>query len=224
MSVDMDRIKDVLQEGAARRHAEAGTNPDNLLVVAGEKMDITKENEFVPETMPKYVTDQGKVLDLDTGEYVELPNTMTIDNRVLKISDFGMDGAGGVVELYEQYLEAFQQKQKTLFYVMDGSVQIPNYLKCDDAKKLLVTKLQPSGDYLTYVDWANPHTTFEMWMEWSRATVRWRIEHDLENRYVNEMDIQKRSYMEEARAFMQTTLIAIEKYLALPERARLQGV
>ena len=232
-----DYAEQTLEGGAAKRQTIA---PDDLMVIGGQKYDLSKSYASAVQEMldkgqavnpdqiiPKYVTANGKVYDTDTGEEVSMRDTVVIDNRVLSVGDFGGDALGMVAEMYEQFLCACQQGQKSEFRKLDQghTAEIIDHVKSQDARQMLQEKLDPHTlETYWVVDWSDPHVTFEGWMEWVAATLRWRLNTDLKRRYDREVDIQKRSTMTTSRDILDPFLIAVEKFLALPEKKRLTAV
>lgn len=227
----MQELQDVLAAGAARRTT---INPDDLMVIGGRKFDLSKDygaglpEDFDPDSIiPRFVSDSGKVYDLDRGEIVTLQDTIEIDNRALKVGEFGTDGACMVAELYEQFLSAFHTGQRAIFRKMRPEAEIIEYVTHPESRKLLQEDTEAglrTGQTVLFIDWGNPQVTFEHWMVWAAATLRWRLKSDLERRYANEIDIRTRDTMQTTKSVLEPTLIAIEKFLALPERKRLTAV
>lgn len=230
-------IQDILSRGAAQRQAVAA---DDLMVIGGQKFDLSRDYaDGLPEGMdpdmifPRFVTASGKVYDLDaededgekSGKEVSMADTIEIDNRVLKIGDFGGNAACMVVELYEQFLNATHNAQQAYYHERDYSHQIPDYVTDENSRRMLQSKTDfKKAVTIHFVDWGDQDVTFEHWMQWSAATTRWRIKSDLKRRYEHNLDIRKRQTMQSAKDVLEPTLVAIEKFLALPERKRLTAV
>jgi hypothetical protein len=240
------KTQDSLESGAAARQTIA---PEDLMIVGGKKIDLSKDlsaevlEEDNPEDyLPRLVTAGGKVYDLDKGEEIKLDDTIEIDGRALRIGAFGGDAAVMVWELYEQFLKACQNGLKSEYRKLDGTGEIIDCLAAStsgsrltmagapwiaretEAKRMIQTRMDPNMESVSFVDWGNPHVTFEQWMVWAAATIRWRVRVDLPNRYERQIDIRKRETMQDSKNVLEPTLVAIEKFLALPERKRLTAV
>lgn len=231
-----------LAEAAAALERDAARRPnaptDSVIGVGGERVDLsapipqTISNRELERKFPRYVVaGDGRIYDTDHQDGagnpvpVDLRDTITLDNRVLSVGEFGQDGSGIVIQMYEDFLRAHQGDFNAEYRQSDGSGRILMFLKNADAHKMLRTRTDPKTmERVHYVPWGSPHVTFEQWCHWGVATMLWRIKVDLPHRYDAEIDIRKRADMSTAKAFMESSLIAIEKYLALPERGRLIGV
>lgn len=214
-----DAVNRILEAGASKRSV---IHPDDLMVIGGNKLDMSKE--ISDKQIPKYVTANGKIFDTDDGKEVEMTDTIEIDNRVLKVGEFGGDAATIIIDLYEMFLQAHQSDIETVFHAVDCSEGIPEMIKDEPTKQRIKTRLAPNGEWEKYLSWGDPRIEFEQWLHVSAATARWRIRWDLERRLIMEMDIRRREDYHKAKDVLEVVLIAIEKYLGLPERGRLLGV
>jgi hypothetical protein len=187
------------------------------------------------EELPKKVVDKqsGKVLDLDTEE-VSTPELIEISGVQIDISEFGPGGLYWIQTMYEQWLAAVQEDRESTFSSedeggVDSSIIIdklkthymrPEYLKI--LKHRLAPR--PSDNVMMsqgYIRW-DRHTTLEQWLAWTAATLRWRIEYEIERRRItlalSELDVKN------ARTACENCLIAAEKFLSLSERRRLISI
>lgn len=217
--MDRDAISKILEGAASKR---AVISPDDLMVIGGQKLDMSQE--ISDKKIPKYVTANGKIFDTDSGLQVEMADTIEIDNRVLKVGDFGGDAATIIVDLYEMFLQAHQMDIETVFNAVDCSEGIPDMVKDDPTVQRIKSRMRPDGTWEKYLPWGDPRVEFEQWLHVSAATARWRIRWDLQRRLLCEMDIRRREDYHKAKDVLETVLIAIEKYIALPEKGRLLGV
>lgn len=194
---------------------------EDTFIVGGRKVDITKTLAG-RDSLPKYVVAEGgAVYDLDTGEAVQLEDTVEIDGRILKVGAFGSDGFATLYELFEMFLFAHENVEESVFRPDDGSSSIIEFMHNDEAKKMLRTRFGVDGLLEQYIDWGIEIVTFELWLAWAIAQMRWMIKARLEQRFREEMDIRSRGTMVQVRDVLDLTIIAAEKYLALPERQRL---
>lgn len=241
---------DILSAGAARRQTIA---PEDLIVIGGQKFDLSKDyverfqaavEAGIPvnpdELFVRFVTIDGKVYDLDCDPdeplvEIALNNTVVIDNRVLTIGDFGASFYCIIYEMYEQFLNACgilvpdaSTSQKSVFRKgrADRSSDIIEYCRHENgARQALIERINPATlEPYWEIDWGNPNVTFEIWLEWTAATLRWRIKSDLKRRYEREIDIRNRDTLQTSKGVVEDTLVAVEKFLALPEKKRLTGV
>ncbi len=231
----VDDAKRVLEGGAPKRQTIAD---EDLMVVGGNKIDLSAdmaanvEDDDNPDSfLPRFVCTDGKVYDLDAedaegnrgGEEMSLRDTIEIDGRVLTIGDF--EGhIVIVIEMYETFLKACHHGWPSEFRRKDGTFDIIDYVQDIHSKRMIQPKYDPDGTVVYYVDWSDPSVTFEHWMQWAAATTRWRLKAQLQERYEREIDIRTRQTMKTSQDVAGETLVAIEKFLALPERKRLTAV
>lgn len=217
-----------LMDGAARREAAQSIAADDLMVVGGTKLDMSKP--IPDEQLPDHVCYDGVIWDITNPAgpvQVTLKDSITIDGRVIAVGDFGGDATGHVVTLYEQWLQAFTQDAKSWFYKFSAhegaTVGIIEHCE-SQARRLLQKKVNPEGVENFFIDWSDPEIEFDHWMQWVAATLRWRIKDNIRYRYEAEIDIRKREYMRTVIDICETTLVAVEKYLALPAGKKLTAV
>jgi hypothetical protein len=173
----------------------------------------------------------GHVFDLDTGE-VSKPQLVEISGRKIDVSEFGERGVGFLQEMYDEFLKAVQLEYVSTYQKVDAheggtdtSRIIDEADKVDpNLRKLLESAIAFDGGVRKHVlklRWT-PHRTFEEWLGWSAATLRWRLNYELERRAVRGLVSWEDVVL--SKEVLSECLVAIEKYLALSERARLIGI
>jgi hypothetical protein len=187
------------------------------------------------EELPRKVVDtqSGKVLDLDTGE-VSTPELIEISGVQIDASEFGPGGMYWLQTMYEQWLAAVQEDRESTFSIEDeGGVDSsriidklkihyprPEYLKLLKHRRVQNPSAKGTMSQ-AYIIW-NRHTTLEQWLAWTAATLRWRIDYEIDRRRITlalkELDVSN------AKTACENCLIAAEKFLSLSERRRLISI
>lgn len=211
-----------------------GTGEQYVLEPTGpqEKQKARSEDEL-PE---KILTTDGKVVNLDTCAVTSDTNIIELCGRKIDLKEFGPAGEAWIMEMYEGWLGAVQDDLVSTFCTIDeggvDSSKIVDILK--ERYPYLVGrivwrqtlipvlaggdgKMHPRG----YLKW-DRNTTFEEWMQFTVATMRWRIGYEIDSRRIRDglsiVDIMQ------AKGLLEQYLIVAEKWLQMPESARLVSV
>lgn len=174
-----------------------------------------------------------RVLDLDTG-VVSSPELIEISGRKIDIDEFGEGGMFWLGEMYEQWLLAVETDQESTFSE-EGEHGVDTSKVLEELRahypisymKMVKTRTVPVLGKITvtrkeaYIKW-DRNTTLEQWLTWTAATLRWRINYEIERRRISmalsAMDVSN------AKLACENCLIAAEKFLALSERERLINI
>lgn len=203
-------------------------DPRKATYGAGEEIKKPDPREELPS---RVLTPGGTLLDLDKG--VRIPNADLVDlcGRAVDLSEFGEHGENFVIELYEEFLNAVQSDLVSTFKERDenniDSSKIIDYIpdRYKKFKNKIAWRKQKTiagiEKRVGYIKW-DQNTTFDEWMIFSAATLKWRIEYELNSR----MLIEGLSYNEmvKIKQLCEDCLVVIEKWLGLSERKKLISV
>jgi hypothetical protein len=172
----------------------------------------------------KVATQDGRVFDLKEGVEVKAPAHMaTIAGVSVDLSDWGTKGENFLRHMYDKgFLSAVQQDQVTDFFADEPSesspsIRILTYLP--DPRLINLCSMHKGGAQLKWTR----ERTFEEWVAFSIATLRWRMKDDLPNRYLLGW-IGKKEEVDVTIAWCGEQLSVLEKYYTSSERQRLLGV
>lgn len=191
--------------------------------VEKQKAKVKPQDEL-PE---KLLTEDGKIINLDTGHITTNPRIVNLCGRKVDLDEFGTKGEGFVMELYEQWLGAVQSELVSSFCAKDedyaNSLLVLDYVD-ESVKPSIRSKIvyRTEGEVQRgYFVW-NQDTTFEQWMQMIAATLRWRLKYEIDRRRITQAlstaDIQQAKYL------VEECLIVVEKWLALPEAKQLISI
>lgn len=189
---------------------------------------VSSEDEL-PE---KVLTEDGKLVNLETGEVKVSPNIINLCGRDIDTDEFGDKGEGFIKELYEEWLGAVQSNLKSTFAKHDedyvNSAHILDHLPARYANfkkkvKWYTEKHPVTGEVHTrgYVVW-NQRTSFEEWIVFTLATLKWRLNEEIEGRRI--MQALRDGDIRLAKHIVEQCIIIIETWLALPESKQLISV
>jgi len=204
-----------------------GTGEQYVLVPA-DRVEAQKAKIKPTEELPeKVLTQDGKVINLDTGAINQNPRIVNLCGRHVDLDDFGHRGEGFITELYEQWLGAVQSELVTSFSEMDegysNSLKILDYFD-NRSDSMLRSKIvwRTEGEAKKgYYVW-NQETTFEEWMYMTAATLRWRLKYEIDKRLITQA--LSSEDIRQAKHLVEECLIVVEKWLALPEAKQLISV
>ena len=186
-------------------------------------------HEELPE---KVLTEDGKLVNLETGDIKVSPNIINLCGRDIDTDEFGDKGEGFIKELYEEWLGAVQSNLKSTFAKADedyvNSAHIldhlpPRYAGFKKKVKWYTEKHPVTGEVRTrgYLCW-DQRTSFEEWVIFTLATLRWRLDEEIEGRRI--MQALRDGDIRLAKHIVEQCIIIIETWLALPESKQLISV
>ena len=203
---------------------EVTLHDDTETYGTGETIKETAPQDEVPD---KLLTEDGAVIDLDHGTINRKPEILDLCGRKVDLTEFGHDGEAFIHLLYEQYLFAVQNDQKTTFTEYDiDLVNSYNILKhipqqYDRMKQKIVWRSDEHAKTVGVMLW-DQNTTFLEWMVFTLATLRWRYEEEIEGRRITHA--LKQEEIDSVRDMIGECISAVEKWLAMPEAKRLTSV
>lgn len=189
-----------------------------------EKPDMN----ILPE---RVVTDDGKIVNLDTGSVKADAKTIDLGGRVCDLDELGESGEEFIVEMYEEYLTAVHQGRESTYTNDDAdltdSFGILNYIpdKYRGVKKLIVWRTKEDGTKIGVIKWdegTKESKTFEHWMILSLATLRWRFHKDMERRKI--LNGLSNDETTEIKGLIGVLIESVEKWLAFPHSKKVISV
>lgn len=209
-----------------------GTGEQYVLTPQGKKeKQKVKPQDELPQ---KVLTEDGALVDLDTGSVNRSPRVTNLCGRNVDLSEFGPKGEGFVQELYEGWLGAVQSAMVSTFCPMDegyvNSLNILDYLTMSQRSMIsnfVSWRYSGEGNEIGpkvqkgYFLW-DEQTTFEQWMVLTSATLKWRLKEEIDRRMI--MQGLTSEEVRGAKHLVEECLIVVEKWLALPESKQLISV
>jgi hypothetical protein len=196
-----------------------------------QEKEVTRgTGEVLPKISPKdevpkfLATEKGIVVDTDTGK-VRSTDVTTIGGVVVDLKEWGEQGYKFIVEMYEEFLSAVQQDREPEYSVDDGTDMIIDYIRNRWPELGSLFRRKPKKgkvDPVVYVAW-NQHRTFDEWVKFSIATIKWRVERDIPTRYLMG-DILHESDKQKILDVIELSLETLERYLSLSDRKKLISV
>ena len=183
------------------------------------------------ELSQKVGTPDGRVFNLETGD-VTRPETIEISGRTIDVSEFGDKGLEFIAELYEQWLFAADRQMASTFtssdeWGVDSSKIIDeakqHYDRWNLSRMLKERTVEKNGEVTkeSYVVW-DRHSELEQWVAWTAATLRWRINYEIERRRFL-MGLSFDDILT-SKKVCEEALVVCEKWLNLSENKRLTSV
>jgi len=202
---------------------------DNELIIhstagSGDTVKEVSPHDELPE---KLLRQDGAVINLDTGHVNTKPDIIDLCGRKVDYSEFGKSGESFIIELYEQWLNAVQNDQKSTFTESDSdlvnSYRILSFIPAqyNGLKKKVIWRNDDTGKRVGHMLW-DRDTTFDEWMVFTLATLRWRYNEEIDGRRITHA--LKQTEIDRVKELVGECIASVEKWLSMPDTKKLTSI